>query len=160
MIRRDFITLAGASAGLFLMAAPARATEILLTVSGAVDGGERGMTDADLLALPQVSFRTTTIWTEGEVTFSGPSLAAVLEAAGAGAGDLTFTAVNDYSVTMPRSAVEAGAPIIANRIDGAPFSRRDKGPLWVVFPYDSDPRFRAETVYAYSVWQLTDIVVG
>lgn len=160
MIRRDFLTLAGAAAGLVLVSAPARADETLLTVSGAVEGGTRGFTDSDLLALPQVSFESTTIWTEGRQRFSGPSLASVLEAAGAGAGDLNLTAVNDYTVLMPRSVVEAGAPIVANRIDGEPFSRRDKGPLWIVFPYDSDERFRSENVYAYSVWQLTHITIG
>lgn len=160
MIRREFLGIVGATGGLFLFARPVLADEILLTLSGNVDGGQRSFSDADLLALPQVSFTTRTNWTEGELTFSGPSLAAVLEAAGAGEGDLTLAAINDYVVSMPRAVVEAGAPIVANRIDGAPFSRRDKGPLWIVFPYDSDERFRSETVFAYSVWQLAGITVG
>lgn len=159
MIRRNFLTLAGSAAGLAFLSAPAWADDILLTLSGNVEGGERTFTDADLLALPQVSFETATNWTEGNLTFSGPSLASVLEAAGAGDGDLTLAAINDYVVSMPRAVVEAGAPIVANRIDGAPFSRRDKGPLWIVFPYDSDERFRSETIFAYSVWQLAGISV-
>ena len=134
MIRRNFLTLAGSAAGLAFLSAPAWADDILLTLSGNVEGGERTFTDADLLALPQVSFETATNWTEGNLTFSGPSLASVLEAAGAGDGDLTLAAINDYVVSMPRAVVEAGAPIVANRIDGAPLSRRDKGPLWIVFP--------------------------
>lgn len=160
MIRRDFLGYAAAATGLALMSGPVRADEALLRVTGDVAGGARDFSDADLLALPQIGFRTSTIWTEGELEFSGPSLEAVLTAAGAGPGDLRLSAVNDYVVSMPRSLVEAEAPIVANRIDGAPFSRRDKGPLWIVFPYDSDARFRAETVYAYSVWQLAGIAVG
>lgn len=160
MIRREFITLAGATAGLAMVSLPLRAETILLTVSGAVEGGMQTYDDAALLALPQIEFETETIWTEGVQRFSGPSLADVLEAAGAGPGDLTLRAINDYTVAMPRAVVEAGAPIVANRIGGEPFSRRDKGPLWIVFPYDADPRFRSESVYAYSVWQLTDITVG
>jgi hypothetical protein len=160
MIRREFLGIAGAAGGLFLFSGPVRADETLLTLDGAVEGGSRNFTDADLLGLPQVTFDTATIWTEGVLRFSGPSLASVLEAAGAGAGDLTLRAINDYVVSMPRSGVESAAPIVANRIDGAPFSRRDKGPLWIVFPYDSDERFRSETVFAYSVWQLAGITVG
>ena len=160
MIRREFLGIAGAAGGLFLFSGPVRADETLLTLDGAVEGGSRNFTDADLMALPQVTFDTATIWTEGVLRFSGPSLASVLEAAGAGAGDLTLRAINDYVVSMPRAGVESAAPIVANRIDGAPFSRRDKGPLWIVFPYDSDERFRSETVFAYSVWQLAGITVG
>jgi hypothetical protein len=160
MIRRDFITLAGTAAGLAMMSLPLRAETILLTVSGDVEGGAYTFDDEALLALPQIEFETETIWTEGLQRFSGPSLASVLEAAGAGAGDLTLRAINDYTVAMPRAVVEAEAPIVANRIGGMPFSRRDKGPLWIVFPYDADARFRSESVYAYSVWQLTDISVG
>lgn len=160
MIRRDFLTLAGAAAGLVFASAPARADDILLTVSGSVDGNERSFTDSDLLALPQIGFDTSTIWTEGVQSFSGPSLASVLQAAGAGAGDLQLLAVNDYSIVMPRAVVEASAPIVANRLNGEPFSRRDKGPLWLVFPFDSAERYQSESIYSYSVWQLTSIVVG
>ncbi|PWK62954.1 twin-arginine translocation signal domain-containing protein [Roseicyclus mahoneyensis] len=160
MIRRNFIKIAGAASAAALLGVPARADEVLLTITGNVTDGARAFTDADLLALPQISFETSTIWTDGVLRFSGPSVASVLEAAGAGPGDITFAAVNDYVVSMPRNVVEAGAPIIANRIGGEPFSRRDKGPLWIVFPYDSDARFRAESLYAYSVWQLVGLTVG
>ncbi len=146
MIRRNFIKIAGAAGAAALLGVPARADEVLLTITGNVTDGTRALTDADLLALPQISFETSTIWTDGVLRFSGPSVASVLEAAGAGEGDITFAAVNDYVVSMPRDVVEAGAPIIANRIGGEPFSRRDKGPLWIVFPYDSDARFRSESL--------------
>ena len=160
MHRRTLVKLASA-AGLaaLLSVTTAMAQDILLTLDGNIEGGERGFSDADLQALPQVEFETSTIWTEGTQRFSGPSLASLLEAAGAGEGDLTLMAINDYIVEMPRDVVEASAPIIATRIDGEPFSRRDKGPLWLVFPYDSDARFRAESVYAYSVWQLVGITI-
>jgi hypothetical protein len=135
------------------------AQDILLTIDGNIEGDARGFSDADLQALPQVEFETSTIWTEGTQRFSGPTVASLLEAVGAGEGNLTLMAINDYIVEMPRDVVEASAPIIATRIDGEPFSRRDKGPLWLVFPYDSDARFRAESLYAYSVWQLVGITI-
>ena len=160
MNRRTLMKLASAaSLATSMSVGAARAQSILLTVGGNIDGGERAFSGADLEALPQIEFETTTIWTEGMQRFSGPSIASLLEAVGAGEGNLTLKAINDYIVEMPRDVVEAASPIIAKRIDGAPFSRRDKGPLWLVFPYDSDTRFRAESVYAFSVWQLVGITI-
>lgn len=36
-------------------------------------------------------------------------------------------------------------------------SVRDKGPLWVIYPYDSDPALQSEVTYARSIWQLVRI---
>ncbi|MDX5414196.1 MAG: oxidoreductase [Rhodobacterales bacterium] len=160
MLRRRFLQFAGSSALIAASASRVRADETRLVVDTAGDGSDlRAFTDADLMALPQISFTTSTIWTNAEAEFSGPSLAAVLAAAGAGDGDLRMTAVNDYKVDMPRGRVEDSAPIVANRIDGAPFGIRDKGPLWLVFPFDSDARFQTEEVYSFSIWQLTQIQI-
>jgi hypothetical protein len=134
--------------------------ETRLEISGDVTEGAPVMfTDADLANLPQIEFTTNTIWTEGERRFGGPSLHSVLEAVGAGPGDLQLVAANDYQVRMPRDAVGPDYPIIANRLNGEPYGMREKGPLWVVFPYDADTRFQTELTYAYSIWQLTRIEV-
>ncbi|NKX43202.1 molybdopterin-dependent oxidoreductase [Roseicyclus persicicus] len=131
----------------------------ILTVIPSPGAAGVDFSDADLTAMATETFTTTTIWTEGEVEFSGPPLAEVLRAAGLAADvrRLRLTALNDYSVEIETDRIEAAAPIIANRIDGQPFSVRDKGPLWLVFPYDSDARFRSESVFAVSVWQLRRI---
>ncbi|CAN0586856.1 unnamed protein product, partial [Ectocarpus sp. 12 AP-2014] len=50
-------------------------------------------------------------------------------------------------------AVEDG-PIIAYLSNGKPMSVREKGPLWIVYPYDSDPKFQTEVIYSRSIWQL------
>ncbi|MGV6888427.1 oxidoreductase [Rhodophyticola sp. SM2404] len=121
--------------------------------------GARSFSDQDLLDLPQVSFETSTLWTEGVLEFSGPSLKSVLASSGAGQGNIVMTAVNDYSVEMPQDIVSDELPIIANRMNGEPFSVRDKGPLWVVFPYDSDTELQQELIYSYSIWQLNRIEV-
>ena len=117
------------------------------------------LSDADLAALPQVEFTTTTMWTEGEMTFSGPSLSGLLETLGVADADLEMTAINNYKVRVPSEAIETDVPIIANRIDGRRFGVRQKGPLWLVYPYDADERYRSEVYFAYSIWQLTTIRV-
>ena len=141
----------------------APAGDILLTVTGAVTVTNRGDTavfDLGLLeALPQVEFTTATIWTQGEHRFTGVTLEALLDAVGAEGTMLNATAINDYSVEIPVSDAVAGGPIVAYRMDGEPMSVRDKGPLWVVYPYDDVREYRSEVIYSRSIWQLDRIDV-
>lgn len=132
----------------------------LLRVEGDVDGNAGITFDAQaLLTLPRQDVVTGTIWTSGTETFSGPALSDVLRAAGAGDGDLRLVALNDYAVTIPRKVVEDTIPIVAVLRDGEQYGVRDKGPLWVIFPYDDGARFRNEQIFAYSIWQLVSIEV-
>jgi hypothetical protein len=129
MIKRFLVA---AAAALFLVQgmAGSAVAEAVLRVDVAGDGSDiRSLTDADLAALPQISFTTTTIWTTEAAVFSGPSLATVLDSLGAEGASLSMIAVNDYKVEMPWALMEQDTPIIANRINGEPFSIRDKGPL-------------------------------
>lgn len=160
MFRREFLGAIGSAGLLAALTGPALAEDVLLSVDALGDGSAvKTFTNTDLLALPQIEFRTSTIWTPEPVTFSGPSLASVLEAASTAVGALSMIAVNDYKVEMPADRIEDSAPIIANRINGEPFGIRNNGPLWLVFPFDAHPRFQTEEVYSFSIWQLTQIRV-
>lgn len=112
---------------------------------------------ADLEALPQRSFTTSTIWTSGQQTFSGPPLRSVLTASGIVTGTVELVAANDYRVSIAVDDLGAEVPILATRMNGGPFPLREKGPLWLVYPYDSDPAFRSEVIYARSIWQIVRI---
>ena len=35
----------------------------------------------------------------------------------------------------------------------------DKGPLFIVYPYDSDPVLQTEKFYSRSAWQVAQIIV-
>ncbi|MGY0195204.1 hypothetical protein ACWA7J_09020 [Leptothrix sp. BB-4] len=152
-------------------AAPAQAMEaprgrVLLSVSGAIsrgnagDGARRFEFDADMLdALPTRVIRTRTPWHKGVVSFSGPALSEVLTRAGASGQMLQMTALNDYQVRMPAGEVLVHDPILARRADGSVLSVRDKGPLFLIFPFDEDERTRNDTFYARSIWQLKAIEV-
>lgn len=130
----------------------------LLVVEGS-GAGERAFTRADLDAFPQIEVATTTPWTAGAHVFSGPSLRAVLAEAGVTQGDIKLSAVNDYFVTMNLDDATADYPIVASRIDGEPFPIRKNGPLWLIYPFDSDSKFRTELIYSRSIWQLVRISV-
>lgn len=109
---------------------------------------------ADLDAMPQSEFTTSTIWTNGEVRFSGVPLKRLLDSFGVVGSRLEMTALNDYAVTMELADLEGDVPIVATRMNGETIPVRNKGPYWVVFPYDRDAKYRSETIYSISIWQL------
>lgn len=153
------LTLFGFLAGpVFGECAPDAGTGLSL-----VKGGDEvaSLTLEDLDRLPQQSFQTTTQWTEGTVEFSGPALADVLAHLEVSAAEtpVRLVAANRYSVEMPAEIVTESTPIVATRRNGCPFGVRDLGPLWVVFPYDSDKKYRTEQIYSLSIWQLMAIEV-
>ena len=162
--------LAAAFAFAVAVALPARAElaqptgEQVLKVDGAITetnaDGAALFDMAMLQALPAAEFTTATQWTEGDKTFKGVPLKALLESVGATGTKITATALNNYSVDIPMDALTDDAPIVAYFIDGEEFSRRDKGPLWIVFPYDSGAEYQTELVYGWSIWQLATLTVA
>jgi hypothetical protein len=134
--------------------------EVLLTVTGEIGrtnrDGAMAFDRAMLKELPRTGFTTTTIWTEGEHSFTGVKLADLLDAVDAEGETLRATALNDYEITMPLAAARDGA-LVAYAMDGEAMSVREKGPLWIVYPYDSDIAYQSETIYARSIWQLNRI---
>ena len=137
--------------------------EVILTVSGSIsetNSGDDAVFDlAALQALPETSFTTSTIWTDGDQTFTGISLNVLLDLVGATGNNLRAVALNDYAVDVPVSDAVEGGPIIAYFRNGEPMSVRDKGPLWIVYPYDANSDYQTEVVYSRSIWQLRDIEV-
>lgn len=118
---------------------------------------------ADLDRLPQHSFTTSTQWTEGKIKFSGPALKDVLGLLGSIEADeetVPLVAANAYEVELNQALLELDVPIVSTRMNDETFGTREKGPLWVVFPYDADEAYRREGVYAASVWHLIEIQVG
>lgn len=141
---------------------PAPTGATLLTLSGALENetadGVVSLDLAQLQALPQQQFTTSTIWTETPVEFTGVSLRDVLDHAGVTATYIQAVALNDYKVEIPLDSVTDNAPIIAYMMDGKEMSPRDKGPLWIVYPYDSEAKYRSEVTYSRSIWQLDRVV--
>lgn len=131
--------------------------DIVLRVSGA--GIAREFSRSDLEEIGLTSFRTTTIWTDGEQEFTGTPLIDFVEELGLVGGVLRAIAANDYAVEVPISDAIEGGPVIAFRRNGEPMSLRDNGPLWLVYPYDSNPDYQSEIIYARSIWQLERIEV-
>lgn len=137
--------------------------QAVLTISG--DIAQTNMNDtlqfdhAMLQNLDATVIETSTIWTDGVRRFQGVSLKALTELLEVDAGTLKATAINDYSVQIPVSDATTDGPIIAYLMDDNPMSVREKGPLWIIYPYDSASEFRSEVIYSRSIWQLDRIEV-
>ncbi len=135
----------------------------ILTVSGEIpktNVEETLVFDRQMLtALPATTFETSTIWTDGVHTFTGVALADFADAVGMENGHILATAINDYTVEIPATDAVEGGAIIAYLMDGAEMSVRDKGPLWVIYPYDSNPDYRTEVIYSRSIWQLDRVEI-
>jgi len=140
-------------------AGPVTAHEPILTLRGAVANGEASFDRAALRALGMVDVRTRTEWTEGRPVFSGPRLAAVLDAAQADGERLRAVALNDYAVEIPIEDARRFDVILALEQDGAPLSVRMKGPIWVIYPWDDDPALDDPIYNSRSIWQLKAIDV-
>lgn len=166
-------TVALVCAGLFVSLAdavpsvaddlPVPEDQVILTVSGAIETANQAETavfDRTMLeALPQVTIRTTTSWTDGVTEFEGPRVADVLESTGANGETVTAIALNDYAVPIPANDFEEYDVILALRMNGETMSRRDKGPIWIIYPRDDFPELATVEYNARWVWQLRELRV-
>lgn len=137
--------------------------KVVLTVAGAItttngDGVAR-FDMAMLDALPQRVTATNTPWTKEKTRFSGPLVTALLDRVGAKGATLKITALNDYMVEVPVADFQKWPVILATRKDGERMSVRDKGPIFVIYPFDEDPSLYNEKYFTRSVWQVKTIEV-
>lgn len=135
----------------------------VLTVSGKIaetNVGEAALFDMAMLkALPGRVTATETPWTKGETRFEGPLGSALLDVLGASGTTLHIVALNDYAVDVPVEDFRKWPVILAVTRDGRPMSVRDKGPIFVIYPFDLDPSLRNEKIFSRSAWQVKSIEV-
>ena len=102
---------------------------------------------------------TSTPWTDGVIDFEGVLISDVLAAVDAQGTALEATALNDYKVKIDVADLQKYPVIIAMSADGKPLTRRDKGPLWVIYPLDDYPEIEHMGKLWNMIWQLNRIVV-
>ena len=149
------------SLGAATLAPPAGKT--ILTVDGLIENttdGTSALFDLEALeALGLVTLETATPWTEGVVRFEGVLGRTLLEAVGAKGTTLSAIALNDYVAPIPVSDFRDFDVILALAANGQHLSVRDKGPVFIVYPFDAKPELRNESIYARCVWQLARLTV-
>jgi len=117
--------------------------KVLLTLSGNIENtnedGKAVFDVASLEKLGMVTFQTTSPWYNGRTTFTGISLQKLMDYVGAKGSLVKVTALNDYTTEIPLSDFKKYNVILAMKVNGEYMRIRDKGPLFVVYPYDSMP---------------------
>ena len=135
----------------------------ILTISGNIGATNAGATaQFDRAMLEQMgmeSFTTTTPWFTGPVEFEGVPLADLMTAVGANGTEIEAVALNDYKATIPIEDFEKYHVLLALKRDGEYMPVRDKGPLFIVYPYDEHGELQAQKFYSRSVWQVKELVV-
>lgn len=133
---------------------------VVLTVEGRIEGeAPRDFTISDLENLGVTSVTTSTPWHDKIVTFEGVRMAELMAHVGAIGERVEGIALNNFYAEIPISDFTAYDALLAFKADGAYLGVRDKGPLFVIYPFDRFPELKNELYYSRSIWQLRRINV-
>lgn len=152
------------SAAALMLASRARAQQsIALTISDTSDR-EVTLLETDLARLPWHEVSTETRWTTGVQHFRGPSLLAALTLKTWTEADLRgrrllLRALNEFEVEIPADHMWEFNPLLAREMNGELLTVRNRGPIWVVYPRDDDPRLLNPVYDEGWVWQLHEIKI-
>lgn len=156
-----------AAATLFV-ALPASALQpavgkVVLTITGNVGDKNTATAAAFDMAmlekLPQRSFTTMTPWDKQPIKFTGPLLRDVLAAAKATGTTVKAVALNDYQSSIPLDDAQKFDVILAHKMNDADIPVKTKGPLFIVYPYDTKSELRSTVYYERSAWQLKSLMI-
>ena len=138
----------------------AESDKVVLTVSGKVTNGEAvDFTLAELEALGTASITTKSPWESNATTFTGVPLAKLMQVVGATGEKAAIVALNKYRTQVPVSDFTDHGVILASRKNGEPMPISDKGPLFVVYPFDDKPEVNTEIYHSRSAWQVRSIII-
>ncbi len=140
---------------------PAQAADsIILTVKAAgccANKGEQTFTLAQLDALPQTTVTTITPWTNGKHSYQGVRLNVLLDQLGITANTIKATALNAYWAKLPVDDARKYPVLLATRQDGQVLTRRNKGPIFIIYPLSDYPDLDQERTHSFMVWQAVRI---
>lgn len=133
--------------------------EMILTLSrGPEDVETLQLTSDDLAGLPQVLIVTMHDFTDEPVSYRGPLARDVIELLALGDAEmLRFTAANDYYVDIPTADFHDYDAILAMEADGVRLARREKGPLWLMYPISDNPELADGHYMHRLIWQVVRI---
>lgn len=129
-----------------------------ISVSGAGPAAAVAVDSEQLAGLPAAEVVTATPWT-GKASFSGPYLTDVLALAKAEGGKVSLFARDDYKVELSLADIRRYRPIIATSMDGKPIPPRERGPFWLMFPFDDHPELQNDAWFFRAIWQIDRIRV-
>ncbi|WP_410055063.1 molybdopterin-dependent oxidoreductase [Microvirga sp. Mcv34] len=158
-----FIAFLGIFGVAYAASLPAPKERPILTISGKISVTNKDNTAqfdrAMLESMGLVTVETTTPWHEGKVKFEGVPMDKLMKLVGASGQRVVVVALNDYTTEIPMEDFSKYNVILSIKRDGEYMSVRDKGPLFIIYPYDSNPDLKSQTYFARSAWQVARIDV-
>lgn len=152
-----------AFSGAFAGSLPKPQSKPILTISGKIENTNNGAAaEFDRAALEALGLRTVETsnpWYDGKIRFEGVSLDQLMKLVGAKGTSVKVVALNDYVITIPLDDFRKFNVILALKRNGDYMPVRDKGPLFIIYPYDSDPQLQNQTYYTRSAWQVAKLIV-
>jgi hypothetical protein len=141
-------------------AAFAQSDPIILTIDGKIAGGvPLDFTSAQLEAIGSATITTSTPWHDGTPSFEGVPMSALLAHVGATGDEAEVLALNNYRTTIPLADFSEYPVILALQQDGEYMTVRNKGPLFIIYPFDDFEELRADLYYSRSAWQVRSITI-
>lgn len=113
---------------------------------------------SDLEQFPTYSLTTATPWREEPARFEGVMLSDILERHGLQEMEMIAVAAeNDYVVRFNRVIWSTVPILVATRVNGAPISRRERGPIQFVI--DADAMVEHDDILSerYLVWMAASL---
>ena len=142
---------------------PMPASKVVLTISGKIgifNVGDTAKFDREMLeALGWTSFITSTPWYDVPVTFAGVRMAKLMQTVRADGEAVIAGSLNDYETRIPTSDFTRFDVLLALKRNGEYMPVREKGPLFIVYPYDSESELKSQKYYSRSAWQLARLIV-
>ena len=134
--------------------------KVVLRIEGKLKNGKAvEFSRSDLEKLGVLTIRTTTPWYDGVQTFEGVPMVTLMKEVGAKGVKVQVMALNKYRTEIPMEDFARHQPILALKRDGKYMDVRDKGPLFIIYPFDSNPELKSEQYYSRSAWQLRTLEV-
>lgn len=158
--------LSGILMMLLLWTAQASAEPVVLTVYGNIELNEQQHTQLDftlseLQALTQADMTTAHPWSAEPRRYRGVDMISLLNNLFSQKNilSLQLEALNDFSVVVNWDQISSYSPILAWQENKQTMSLRNKGPLWLILPFDQVPQIQQADFLHFMIWQLRVIRV-
>lgn len=158
--------LAGILLILFANLAFADTEPVILSVYGDMERDQQSyhrldFTLSELQALTQTELTTSHPWSKQAQQYRGIDLTALLELlfVKQQIKSLSLEGLNGFVMALEWSQINGYSPMLAWQENGQIMSRRNKGPLWLMLPFDQVSPIKQADFIHYMVWQLRSIRV-
>jgi hypothetical protein len=145
-------------------ALPLPSGKAILTISGTISNPNSGQTvlldRPTLESVGMDGFETGTPWYTGHVRFDGVPMTRLMQAVGATGTVVRATALNDYTTDIPLADFERFGVLLAIKRNGEYMPVRDKGPLFIIYPFDRFPELQTHQYYSRAAWQVASLAIS